>query len=249
VSTTGRTIEHAGVIAAGRGERLRSLSGTAKVLARVHGQPLAWHIFGSLREVAPAAVTIIINDESTAVRDQVMGTAWPFDVRWIVETTPSSMHSFLRVVESMADGGSPGPFLVSTVDTVAVDGAFSDFVARAGGLDADVVLAVKRPVAADDRPLLLRTDARSAVVALGSDVTADGSDAVWATAGVYLVRATVLAEARQARADGLTALRAFLGRLCDRGYRVAAVPIRASVDVDRPEDLAAAETLLNEVHS
>ena len=41
------------------------------------------------------------------------------------------MHSFLRVVETLAAGGDEGPFLVSTVDTVAPPGAFARFAAEA----------------------------------------------------------------------------------------------------------------------
>jgi hypothetical protein len=58
------------------------------------------------------------------------------------------------------------------------------------------------------------------------------------------VRPVVLREADQARRDGLDALRKFLGRLLDRGFSLAGIPLAGSIDVDRPRDIAAAETFL-----
>ena len=59
----------------------------------------------------------------------------------------------------------------------------------------------------------------------------------------------MLREADRARHDGLSALREFLGRLLDRGFTVAAVPVVDGVDVDRPSDVAAAEHLLRQVEA
>jgi hypothetical protein len=68
-----------------------------------------------------------------------------------------------------------------------------------------------------------------------------------ATAGYYSVRATVLKDADQARREGLGALRLFLERLLNRGYRLGAVEVAAGVDVDRPGDIRSAEALLRQV--
>ncbi len=243
MSTTAGTARRAGIIAAGRGERLAQGGHTLKPLAPVSGRHLVEHVLASIAETAPTEVAIIINEDSTAVREAVARRLWPFDLRWIVESTPSSMHSFLRVVEALARDGHDGPFLLSTVDTVASAGAYRAFAAAASALDADVVLAVNRP-GHDDKPLLVRVNGSFEVIALGTDVVDDGSEAVCATAGFYLVRPSILVEADQARADGLTALRLFLARLLARGLRIAAVRVGQSVDVDHPDDLDAAELFL-----
>jgi len=169
---------------------------------------------------------------------------WPFALRWIVETTPSSMHSFLRVVETLAEDGDTGPFLLSTVDTVAPPGAYGAFVAAAARhAGAAVVLAVA-PVTDDEKPLLVKMD--------GSDVIALGDEAApseYATAGYYAVRPAILGEAGGARADDVRALRAFFGRLLAHGHRIAAVRVPSSIDVDRPIDVDAAEDFLRRVTS
>lgn len=257
----------AGVIAAGRGERLREAIGALKPLVPVSGRPLIERVLSSIAETAPSQVAVIVNDDSRRVREVVDQRCWPFDLEWIVETTPSSMHSFLRVIETLAQDGHPGPFLLSTVDTVAARGTYRAFAACAAAMDADLVLAVNRPQP-DDNPLLVRVEgeprpegtggaetaggrvptrgdapARGDVRALGETVSI-GDPGVYATAGIYMVRPTVLAAAEEARADGLGALRLFLQRLVRRGYRVAALEVPDSIDVDRAEDVHAAEALL-----
>jgi NDP-sugar pyrophosphorylase family protein len=287
----------AGIIAAGRGDRLRHGTHTLKPLVPIAGRTLVERVLSSLAEAAPSEVVIIVNEASLAVRDHVTSRGWPFAVRWIVETTPSSMHSFLRVLEELAGGADEGPFLMSTVDTIAAPGAFASFAALSRELDADVTLAVAQP-GDDPKPLLARmTPGTSRIEALGDNVrltaSAEGTAVrrrfsegrpasagatvvsvprgpkvdgtgvgraathfgdsglqpdgdVWATAGYYSVRPSVLREATAARRDRLPALRTFFGRLLDRGYRLSGVPVACAIDVDRPHDVKAAEAFLKQ---
>jgi NDP-sugar pyrophosphorylase family protein len=232
----------AGVLAAGRGERLCVAGQTLKPLVPVGGVTLVERVLTALGETEPSEVVFIINEASLAVRDHVSARRWPFALRWIVETTPSSMHSFLRIVETLAEEGEDGPFLISTVDTVARPGAYTRFMADARrNADAAVTLALTS-VPDDEKPLLVRLDG-SAVVAIGDAA----AGAPYATAGYYAVRPSILEEAGAARRDGVTSLRAFLARLLARGYRLAGVPSAESVDVDRPRDVGAAEAFLRRV--
>jgi NDP-sugar pyrophosphorylase family protein len=224
-----------GILAAGRGERLRR-SSDLKPLARVGDATLIEHVLRSMAAAGASEVVVIINEDSRAVRDYVARREWPFHLRWIVETTPTSMHSFLRLVETLAADGDAGPFLLSTVDTIAAPGAYADFFERAQPDDAVVTLALTSP-GDDEKPLLVRTAGEaSRVVAFGQGE--------WATAGVYAVRPVILSEADAARRDGIDALRSFLARLLERGYPLVGIPISGSIDVDRPADIKTAEMFL-----
>ena len=226
----------AGVLAAGWGERLRTSAAPLKPLVTVGGETLIERVFRSMADAGATHVTLIINEASSAVRDHVARNEWPFALRWIVETTPSSMHSFLRLVEELARDGSTGPYLLSTVDTVAGPKAYAEFMARANAEGAAVALALTSP-GDDEKPLLVRmTPGDSRIEAFG-----EGDQA---TAGIYAVSPIVLREAEAARGDGLDALRKFLGRLLERGYHLAGIPIAGSIDVDYPSDIAAAEMFL-----
>src|SRR5438045_1410491 len=182
----------AGVLAAGRGERLRSRPTDLKPLTRIGGTTLIERVLHSMAEAGATEVVVIINEDSEAVRDHVVKSDWPFALRWIVETTPTSMHSFLRLVETLAADGDGGPFLRSTVDTVAGPNAYTEFIERARRDDAAMTLALTSP-GTDEKPLLVTT--------IGSRIERFGAGES-ATAGVYAVRPTLLREADAARRDG-----------------------------------------------
>jgi NDP-sugar pyrophosphorylase family protein len=232
----------AGVLAAGRGERLRGHTNQLKPLVKVNGQTLIERVLGSMAEAAATEVVVIINEDSLAVRDQVTAAGkWPFALRWIVETTPTSMHSFLRLVETLAADGDEGPFLLSTVDTVAGALTYARFITEARRLKHAAVTLALASAGNDEKPLLVQTaPGDSRIVALGQAAAPSDS----ATAGVYAVRASILAEAEAARRDGVDALRTFLGRLLDRGYHLAGIPVAQSIDVDCPADIEIAEEFL-----
>ena len=226
----------AGILAAGRGERLRTSSAPLKPLVTVAGETLIERVLRSIAEAGPSDVTIIINEDSRAVHDHVSRKEWPFALHWIVETTPSSMHSFLRLVEELARDGTGGPYLLSTVDTVAGPRTYAGFMKSALAGEAAMTLALTSP-GDDEKPLLVR-------LAPGESRIETFGEGDQATAGIYAVRSTILREAEEARRDGLDALRKFLGRLLERGYHLAGIPIAGSIDVDHPGDVAAAELFL-----
>jgi NDP-sugar pyrophosphorylase family protein len=230
----------AGVIAAGRGERLQQTN-QLKPLVKLGDRTLIEHVLTSLEAAGATEVVIIINENSVSVRDHIAGTQWPFAIRWIVETTSSSMHSFLRVLETLAANGGEEAFLISTTDTVTNPHSYMDYVSAARRLeDADVILALTTP-SNDEKPLFVRCATNdSRITAVGE--AAAPSDFV--TAGLYLARASILREAEAARRDGLDALRKFLGRLLERGYHLAGIPIAKSIDVDHPADIEIAEEFL-----
>jgi NDP-sugar pyrophosphorylase family protein len=231
----------AGIFAAGFGSRLRLAASdpdTPKGLVRVAGRPLVDWVLSDLATAGVTEAVVIINEESTSIRDHVDRDS-PVPVRWLVETTASSMHSFLRVLEELARDGRDGPFLMTTVDTIAPAGTFRRFLDAASTMPSDLVLALTTLID-DEHPLRIGIESGAGGPA---PVTSVGTGP-FATAGYYLVGRSVLQEAAAGRAAGFAALRVFLKHLFDRGYRISAVPMPDSVDVDRPADVASAERVL-----
>jgi NDP-sugar pyrophosphorylase family protein len=230
----------AGIFAAGAGSRLRSAAGpdTPKGLVAVAGRPLVDWVLSDLAMAGVTEAVVIINEHSTAMRDHVDRDS-PVPVRWLVETTPSSMHSFLRVLEELAGDGRDGPFLMTTVDTIAPVGTFRRFLDAARGAPSELALALTTLID-DEHPLRIGIESDAGGP---SPVTSIGSGP-FATAGYYLVGRSVLREAAAGRAAGFAALRVFLKHLFGRGYRMSGVPMPDSIDVDRPADVVAAERIL-----
>ncbi|HLY37673.1 MAG TPA: NDP-sugar synthase [Candidatus Binatia bacterium] len=230
-----------GVIAAGHGERLAAAGlGVPKPLVSIAGRTLIERALDGLRAAGVSRVACIVNEESGAVATYCHDRVKDLAMTFVVRTTPSSMESLFTIAPLLHEPGSDDPFLVTTVDTIVAPAAVADFARTAlRSEDADGVLALTSFVD-DEKPLHAACAADGRLVALGAEA---GTSAT-VTAGFYLFRPPILAEVAAARAAGFTALRQFLGHLLARGYRLYGERVPKCVDVDRPEDLVAAEAFV-----
>ncbi|MGD9763583.1 MAG: NDP-sugar synthase [Candidatus Binatia bacterium] len=229
----------AGLIAAGHGERLRGAGIAApKPLVRVAGKALIDHVLDAAAAAGIGEAACIFNAEhpADAVEAHCRARRGAPRLAIVRRTTPSSMESLFTLAPQFADGR----FLLLTVDALFAPHVLRAFLGAAEQLrDADAVLAVTDFID-DEKPLYAALDATGRVTALG-DVAA-GSPLI--TAGFYVFDPRVFAEIDAARAVPLTALRQFLAHLLVRGYAIYGAPIGKTLDVDRPQDLAAAEAFV-----
>lgn len=229
----------AGLIAAGHGERLAAAGiDTPKPLVRVAGKPLVDHALDAIAAAGIDDVACIFNAEAGSDAVEAHCRARPAGPRLAIvrRTTPSSMESLFTLAPRLGDER----FLLLTVDAVFAPRVLHAFVAAAAQApDADAVLAITDFVD-DEKPLHAALAPDGRITALGAD--AHGSR--WITAGFYVFHPRVFAEVDAARRAGFTALRQFLGHLLARGYRIVGAPIGKTLDVDRPEDVAAAEAFV-----
>jgi len=218
-----------GVIAAGEGSRLKSFA-RPKPLVEVAGVSLLERVLSNFETAGIGRVAIIFN-ESEEECAAFARERFPRLVKTVVvRTTPHSLESFRTILAV----SPPGRLLVATVDTIC---ATEDFVAFARAAEAagdqETVLAVT-PLVADEKPLWVRTDEAGRVTEIGGP----GGDAV--TAGFYALSDGAR---RRTPPSSLGRLREFLAWLCASGEPMRAISIAKAVDVDRPEDVALAETL------
>jgi FMN phosphatase YigB (HAD superfamily)/CTP:molybdopterin cytidylyltransferase MocA len=238
----GRGSMKAGILAAGLGERLRSGGiATPKALMRVGGRTLLGHALAAVAEAGASQAVVAVNDRDAGpVGLALREDAPPIPVELVQRTTSSSFETF-ALLASRLRGESHA--LLAMVDGVFEPGAASRFgeavraVLAGSAEDAPDGLIGVTDRRDEDRPLRVRVDGGSRILAIGPG--AEGSR--WSTAGLYLLpaRAFVLADS----AEGVGALRDHLARLVGCGIRLRAEPLGAVVDVDRPDDLAAAERL------
>lgn len=232
---------HAGIIAAGLGERLQG-AGVAKPLVPVAGRPLVHWTVEALARAGVGAVTILLNSRGQEVRRSLESAfprlAWRF-LEW---DSPSSWESFRRVSTDLAC--ETDRFLISTVDALLRPSDVAAFARRAlappegESFRTDATLAVTSFVE-DEKPLWVDLGVDGRVTAVG----ADARQHRWVTCGLYGMS--------RAAAEGLSGrtherLRDYWTALAREGARVTAVTFEKTVDVDRPEDVASAETFLRE---
>lgn len=226
----------AGIIAAGLGERFRNAGiATPKPLIAVAGKTLLERTIACVAEAGARSVALIVNAEYPAVERYVRERSWPVPLDLTVRTTPSSMESFFALEPSLRDS----PFLLTTVDAIAARGTLSGLAAAGAAAGPLGTLAVTRWVD-DEKPLWVKLDADQRIGEIGAAALGSG----WVTSGAYFFFPGVYDYVAEARRRGCTALREFLGLLVGEDGGLRGFAAGDSIDVDRPEDLAAAERFL-----
>ncbi len=227
----------AGIIAAGEGSRMRkSHPGQIKPMISIAAKPLIYWVVGGLRLAGCKDIVVLTNSRGKGV-GPYLTAAFP-DVKFdfVTADTASSFESFRLVCKRMATA-TDGDFVVSTVDALIKTADVERFISECRGANADAGLALTKYVD-DEKPLWADADANGRVTALGEKATA--KDAV--TCGLYYM--TRAAAERLPGADGYSRLRDFWQALVASGEVVKGVILSKSLDVDRPEDLEAAERFL-----
>ncbi len=240
----------AGILAAGRGERLRQGGvATPKPFVEIAGLPLVCHALAAVAACGAEHAVVAVNEETAEEVGRILsGEATAIPVTIIVRTTASSLETFSLVADTILRIDPRGPAVIAMVDGVfSKEGLdrfahevrrevrFSD---KARASDETGLIAVTDLVD-DERPLRVSFDAGAVINAIGA---AAGSSS-YATAGLYLLPASVLERAEAALQQGQPALRDFLAGLPGAGVRLRAVDIGSMVDVDVTSDIARAEWL------
>jgi len=221
-----------GVIAAGEGSRLRALS-APKPLVEVAGRPLIEHVLSNFVAAGISPIAVIFNSSEEDCAGFVRRRFGSKVSKIVVRSTASSLESFREIL----DVAGPGRLLVSTVDAICARGDFVDFVRRAEAAPDDAVVLGVTDFVDDEKPLWVQTAGGGGDESIAS-IGGSSGDAV--TAGLYVVPERL----RDAPIPAaLPRLRDYLRWLSEAGEPLFGIRIARVVDVDRPEDLAAAERL------
>ena len=229
------------IIAAGRGERLRTSTRAdlPKPLVELGGETMLARQAGAMMVAGANSVMAVVNSETARLAEE-MKLTMPRGLRLVVRDTANSMETMLSLGELL----EPGWFLAATVDAVIPQIELTRFVnesakkiALYGDKDLGGVLAVTR----------WQNEPR----ALFADVTKDnlisrlgGVQTRTVTAGIYFLSTRVFDFADEARRTGLDALRRFLAMLIEKRIRLGAIEIDGAIDVDEAPDLDAARRAL-----
>jgi len=226
----------AGIIAAGEGSRMsKSHPGTVKPMIRIAAKPLIYWVVGGLRSAGCKDIVVLTNSRGDAVAPY-LSSAFP-DVKFdfVTADTASSFESFRLVALRLA--ATEGDLVISTTDALIRPEDVSKFISECRAAKAVAGLALTLHVD-DEKPLWADADANGRVTALGERATAKNA----VTCGLYYM--TRKAAERLPGADGYSRLRDFWQELVASGETVIGVTLSKSLDIDRPEDVAAAEHFL-----
>ncbi|MFI5347137.1 MAG: NDP-sugar synthase [Elusimicrobiota bacterium] len=226
----------AGVIAAGEGSRLaKSHPGVVKPLIPVAGRPLSHWIVASLRDAGASELTVLTNGRGGEVPPSLTAAFPGVAFDFTTADTASSFESFRLVARRLA--ARHEAFLISTVDAIAPAADVARFWAECRAARADAGLALTTHVD-DEKPLWADVDETGLVTAVGDDTRTRRR----VTCGLYYL--TRAAAERLPDGAAHSRLRDYWRALVSSGARVSGPTLSKTLDVDRPEDVAAAEAHL-----
>ena len=230
------------IIAAGEGSRLVSEGvATPKPLVPLCGRPMIGRLIDIFLSCGAESISVIVNGQMTEVRrylEQLKATL-PVELKLVVKTTPSSMHSFYEV--SRLFGGQK--FILTTVDTIFRENDFRRYAEAFEAADnIDGMMAVTSYID-DEKPHYVDVAPQMRITAF-RDSPWDGVKYI--SGGIYGLDGKALKVLDRCIATGMSRMRNFQRALVDSGLQLEAYPLGKIIDVDHQGDIAKAEEFINE---
>lgn len=227
-----RRIKQFAIIAAGEGRRLSEEGVTwPKALVPLNGEPLLSRLVRIFNACGAERIVVIVNDLHPQVEQhvrQLMAQPGGERIHLVVQTTPSSMHSFFALSSHLTDE----PFCLTTVDTIFREGDFRAYLDYFAQSDADGVMGVTDFVD-DEKPLYVATNESLDITAF-LDASASCK---YISGGIYGLTASALKTLQRCMAEGQSRMRNYQRGLIADGLRLKAFPFSKILDVDHASDI------------
>lgn len=231
---------HFGIIAAGEGSRLAQEGVLLpKPLVNLDGRPMIERLISLMVQAGAESVSVIVNEQSPDVKAALEAMTPGVPLRIVVKSTPSSMHSFYELSQTMR---GLGRFVLTTVDTIfrapdflAYTRAFAE-----AGTELDGMMGVTAFVD-DEKPLYVATDADLRITGF---LDAPSPDTHFISGGIYGLGQEAIDVLDDCMARGVSRMRNYQRALVEAGLSLRAFPFGKIVDVDHASDIAGARAFI-----
>ena len=229
------------IISAGTGSRLAQEGvSVPKPLVRIDGKAMIDRLIDIFVRQGAEEIDIIINDEVEETKQHVRALQQRLSVplRVIVQTTPSSMHSFHALSPYLKDNR----FCLTTVDTIFREEEFAEFITSFMQSDADGMMAVTDYID-DEKPLYISTTRDMDITGFHDTKV---PDCKYISGGIYCLTPHSIDVLQQCIDRGMSRMRNLQRSLVEAGLHLKAYPFSKILDVDHVHDIEMAETFLRE---
>jgi NDP-sugar pyrophosphorylase family protein len=235
------------IIAAGEGSRLLEEGvKNPKPLVEIMGEALIDRLIRIFMENDASEIIVICNDITTKVsehlhqieRDGLGGR--PVPLRFVVKSTPSSMHSFFEISKYLHDE----PFCLTTVDTIFKEEEFKQYISAFKEMIndhlADGMMGVTDYID-DEKPLYVGTDDHMFIKGFFDH----SSDCRYISGGIYGLTPRSVKTLNACMERGESRMRNFQRALIAEGLCLKAYPFNKVLDIDHAEDIRKANDFLS----
>ncbi len=234
------------IIAAGEGSRLAQEGvDVPKPLVKVQDEHLIDRLIRVFMAHDAEEIDVICNGLTTCesrhlkkIKDNGLHGS-PVPLRFIVKSTPSSMHSFFELSKMLNDG----PFVLTTVDTIFCEEEFSIYISRFKEVLAqgeDGLMGVTDYID-DEKPLYVGTDENLNVTGFYDD---NSHNCRYISGGIYGLAPNTLGTLYRCMDRGECRMRNFQRALIRDGLKLEAYPFSKVLDIDHASDIEKAENFL-----
>lgn len=242
------------IIAAGEGSRLQQEGiESPKPLVNVHGEHLIDRLLRIFMANDAEEIVVICNDLTTLVSAHLVDIQQnglqgrPIPLRFLVKSTPSSMHSFFELSRYLEDSDA---FVLTTVDTIFREEEFGSYVSAFKQMLAkgeDGMMGVTDYID-DEKPLYVETVEETGDT-LYPRITGflDACDHPrFISGGIYGLTPRAIKTLQGCMERGESRMRNFQRALIRDGLKLRAYPFTKVLDIDHASDIAKAEAFLSE---
>ena len=230
------------IIAAGEGSRLAQEGVAApKPLVKVGGEQLIDRLMRVFAGNNASEICVICNEQMTEVAAHLQSVvaAGTLPLRFIVKSTPSSMHSMWALSQWLGDE----PFVLTTVDTIFREQEFATYVSTFEQLvakgEVDGLMGVTDYID-DEKPLYVATDDNFRITAF-----LDSCDQPqYISGGIYGLTPQAIPVLQRCIERGESRMRNFQRALVNDGLKLRAYPFSKVLDIDHASDIQKAEDFL-----
>lgn len=229
------------IIAAGEGSRIAAEGMSCpKPMVRVGEEHLIDRLARIFSDHGADVISVICNDKTDIVADHLQKMVLKgLPLRFMVESTPSSMHSLYRLHSLIGDG----PFCLTTVDTVFAEKEFTRYVEMfknlSGGGACDALMGVTDFVD-DEKPLYVDVDGQMNIKGFYDEAAC----CKYVSAGIYGLTPAVWPILEECILNGEQRMRNFQRALIRKGLRLKAFAFSKVIDVDHAADVALANRFI-----
>lgn len=236
------------IIAAGEGSRLANEGvKQPKPLVEIAGESLIDRLLRIFADHHATEIVVICNEYSQEVIDHLRNiqnegfNGRNIPLRFVIRTTPSSMHSFYEISRYLSDD----IFCLTTVDTIFKESEFGNYLEAlhrfTSSENFDGVMGVTDFID-DEKPLYISTDDNDIITGFFDRQ----NSCHLISGGIYGLSPKVLPILQHCIDTQVTRMRNFQRALVDEGCRLKAYSFSKILDIDHAGDIDKASTFLKE---
>ena len=232
------------IIDAGEGSRLAQEGILApKPLVKVGGEQLIDRLIRVFMENNASEVCVICNEQMTAVAEHLkeISEAGRVPLKFIVKSTPSSMHSAWELSRWLNDE----PFVLTTVDTIFREAEFATysktFELLAASSEVDGLMGVTDYID-DEKPLYVGTNESMQITGFYDT----DEHPKYISGGIYGLTPKAIPVLQRCIERGESRMRNFQRALVADGLQLRAYAFSKVLDIDHASDIEKAEAFISE---